>query len=308
MRRICVLFLVSLVQCVYSDSAINSAITYELNGGRFGDNLRSYAIAKWLSLQYNLPLLYLPFPYSDELMIAELEQSYSIEADGGFKDIVYLPSSRELKLKNNNNALYVSHWRARVKLDWNSQVFVEQLRRTIAPRYHIDKVAIPAGYLSVAVHVRNGGGFVVDTEQEKERCPLRFVPEEFFIDQVARIADMFPDQSIYVHIFTDHPQPAELAQKFHKTLHNDRVIFGYREVGNSHKSYVLEDFFSMMDFDCLVRPGSHFSRFVERLGTNKIVIYPYSVKKNSQGTSVIDVVAVKTRSVKGWKTTKYVIA
>ena len=91
--------------------------------------------------------------------------------------------------------------------------FIEDLKKNIYPRHPLEKVAIPENCISIAVHVRNGGGFVVDTEQEKERCPLRFVPDEFYIDQITRIADMFPEHNLYVHIFTDHLEPYLLKTK-----------------------------------------------------------------------------------------------
>ena len=99
-------------------------------------------------------------------------------------------------------------------------------------------------------------------------------------------------------------------KKFKNILNNPRITFGYRENDNCHNANVLEDFFSMMEFDCLIRPGSHYSRFVQRLGKNKVVIYPESIAKNSNGKSVINVITVKTRSGEHdkWKTKKITIA
>jgi hypothetical protein len=113
---------------------------------------------------------------------------------------------------------------------------------------------------------------------------------------------------LYVYIFTDHQDPASLKKKFKRALNNPRITFGYREQDNAHNANVLEDFFSMMDFDCLIRPGSHFSRFVQRLGNNKVVIYPESVKKIN-GKLTIDVINIKRRNNPGerWKTKKITI-
>ena len=288
----------------------SSAVTWEPNGGRFGDNLLSYSRAKWLSYTFNVPLLYLPFKYSDELMLHEQETMYTPHSPQQFATITYLPIHSKCTLLPNSNTLYISHWKTKSTINWNDTVFIEKLKKTICPRQELDKVIIPQECLSIAVHVRNGGGFVVDTQQERERCPLRFVPDEFFIAQIARLADMFNTQNIYVYIFTDHMEPAKLMKKFKKTLNNPRITFGCRQEDNSHKSNVLEDFFSMMDFDCLIRPGSHFSRFVQRLGSNKVVIYPESVRKTPDGKSVINTITIKTRATVGdkWKTKKVIIA
>ncbi|HSC25576.1 MAG TPA: hypothetical protein VLB80_05180 [Candidatus Babeliales bacterium] len=287
-----------------------SAITWEPNGGRFGDNLLSYSKAKWLSYRHQIPLLYLPFPHSDELIMHEQENIYTTNYLQLFSHVMHLPQSSHYKLLPNSNTLYISHWKTDVVIDWFDAVFIKELKKNIMPRYPIEKVIIPDGCVSIAVHVRNGGGFVVDNEQEKERCPLRFVPDEFFIAQVERLAKMFENEKLYVHIFTDHLEPAELLTKFKKALKNYQITFGCRMEENNHKLNVLEDFFSMMEFDCLVRPGSHYSRFVQRLGNNKVVIYPESVKKLTNGKSIIDVIAIKKRpnSNTRWKTKKIVIA
>lgn len=280
-----------------------SAITWQANGGRFGDNLHSYALAKWISYLYDVPLLYQPFPYSDELLLYENETMFTAQTHATFSKTVMLHKISPSLLKNDTNTLYVSHWKTDITIDWMNTVFVDELKKNIAPIDEIEKIKIPENVISVAVHVRNGGTFAADTDQEKERCPLRFVPEEFFIEQVDRIAHMFPDKNLYVFIFTDHPAPVKLVKKFEKALNNPRITFDCRLQGNSHKANVLEDFFSMMDFDCLIRPGSHFTRFVQRLGNNKIVIYPESVKEIN-GKKVIDTIKIKTRNDahKKWKT------
>src|SRR5690606_8563904 len=267
----------------FNDSTISSAITYELNGGRFGDNLLSYSRAKWLSYTYDIPLMLFPFPYSDQLILSERELPLCIEK---FNNIVRLPSSKNYTLNKNNNTLYINHWHTKVSINWNDPIFVTQLKSLIAPLYEIKKIVIPQGYLTVAVHVRKGNMAAVDTLQEQERCPLRFVPDEFYIAQIDRIAKMYPDQKLYVYIFTDHSNPKLLAEKFSNALNNHNITFDYQQEKNGHNINVLEDFFSMMQFDCLIRPGSHFSRFVERLGNAQLVIYPDSYTKSGNQPAV----------------------
>ncbi len=286
-----------------------SAITWKPNGGRFGDNLVSYCKAKWASRMFEIPLLYFPFPYADELMLHENERMYTWQEHERFYATIQLIKKPPYVLSKNNNTLYISRWKTDIEIDWMDTDFVAEIKKNIAPRYEIEKIAIPENMISVAVHVRNGGTFGADTPEEKERCPLRFVPEKFFIEQIDRIAQMFPNQMLYVHIFTDHSHPEELVRKFQRDLQNPYIIFGYRTENNSHKTNVLEDFFSMMDFDCLIRPGSHFTRFVQRLGNNKIVIYPESIKEIN-GKKVIDTIKIKLRksAQEKWKTQLVVIA
>lgn len=289
---------------------IPSAITWIPSGGRFGDHLLSYAKAKWLSRVYNIPVLYLPFPYSDQLVLHEQEDMFTVESIQLFSSVTHLPLSTDYTLHNDNNTLYVSHWKTEVVIDWFDTDFIAELKKNIAPCIELETVTIPDCCVSIAVHVRNGGTFAGDTDEEKERCSLRFLPDEFYIAQIQRLAEMFSQDNLYVHIFTDHSEPAVLVEKFNNALNNPRITFGYREKDNSHNTNVLEDFFSMMNFNCLIRAGSHFSRFVQRLGKNKVVIYPESIRKNADGTSVIDVINIKTRANENerWKTKKVTIA
>jgi len=310
MKNNFLLYIIFLLLSTYSIKCVNSAITWEPNGGRFGDNLLSYSRAKWLSYQFNIPLLYLPFKYSDQLMLHTQETMYTNQLTQQFTYIKRLPYKKKPILLPNNNTLYISHWNTDISIDWNDQVFLKELKKNIYPLYPLEKVIIPDNCISIALHVRNGGGFVADNDQERERCPLRFVPDEFFIAQVQHIAAIFKKENLYVHIFTDHLEPLKLKQKFETAINNPRITFGCREHKNNHHSNVLEDFFSMMDFDCLIRPGSHYSRFVQRLGNNIMVIYPESVKKDSQGKSIINTITIKTRNhiEERWKTKKITIA
>jgi hypothetical protein len=287
-----------------------SAITWKSNGGRFGDDLLSYSRAKLISLKSGIPLLYLPFPYSDQLLLHENETMYTPDCLEQFSRTMQLRYAPLDVVSKNTNTLYVCRWTTQIVVDWSDPVFLAELKKNICPRYEIEKIAIPDGVVSVAVHVRNGGTFAPDTPQEKERCPLRFVPEEFFMDQVERLAQMFPEDNLYVFIFTDDPEPKKMAKRFKNKINNPRVTFDYRKENNSHKTHVLEDFFSMMDFDCLVRPGSQFTRLVHRLGNNKVVIFPQSIKEIEPGKKVIDTIKIKLRAnINGkWKTKLIVIA
>lgn len=301
---LCIMLLLSL-DC----AASSSAITWCRNEGRFGDQLVSYSRAQWLAYKYNIPLLYVPFNYSDQLMLHEKTNIFTKESKKLFPNIVHLPTQLNFDLLPDNNTLYVSYWKIETDIDWSNQGFVDTLRETIASRYPVQTITPPEGYVSIAVHVRNGGTFLSDTDAKRELCPLRFAPEEFFIDQIARLADMFENQKLYVYIFTDHKNPAYLQKKFKNALNNPRIKFDCRRQDNSHSSNVLEDFFSMMNFDCLVRPASNFSKFVQYVGYNKIVIFPSSSHKNAEGTRVIDTISIHTRDAGcyEWKTEKITI-
>ena len=272
----------------------SSAITWEANGGRFGDNLMSYARAKWLSYLYKIPLLYVPFDYSDQLIMHEEETVYMPESAKSFSEINYLPLKMAFTINPHNNTLYINQWSTTVEVNWHNKAFIDDLKKNISPRHPIKKMPIPKGCISVAVHVRKGGSF--DNQKERDRCPLRFVSDEFFIDQIARIADMFPNQRLYIYIFTDDQNPKDLKKKFKKALKNPLLTFDYQRAKNNHYSNVLEDFFAMMNFHCIIRPKSHFSLFAQRLGNSKIAIYPQSIHRTSNGKLTIGTINISTRA------------
>lgn len=292
-----------------TETNLQSGITWRANGGRFGDNLLSYARTKWLSYKHNLSFFYRSFPYSDQLMMYEKESLYTIKTRPLFATFIHLPLKSDYAIENNTNVLYICQWKTIVNVDWSDTFFISELKKTIAPRQELEKITIPSDCISIAVHVRTGGNYLKD-DAAKATHPLRFVPDKFFIAQIKRLAKMFNQENLYVHIFTDHPEPIKLINKFKRQLNNPRISFGYREQKNDYDLNVLEDLFGMMDFDCLIRPQSNFSRFAQILGKNTIAIYPESVRKNADGTSEIDVISIQTRNNEheAWATKQIVIS
>lgn len=67
-----------------------TAVSYTFSGGRSGDNLIAYARAKWIAYLYKLPLLYRPFPHSDEMYLEENETLLTRELQKKYtKKIIY---------------------------------------------------------------------------------------------------------------------------------------------------------------------------------------------------------------------------
>src|SRR3989344_7064790 len=87
--------------------AMHHAVTYELSQGRFGDNLLSYIHAKWIAYKYDVPLLYKPFVYSDQLLLHERELLYSDVVKNQFDNIVVLGKHLMPQHDENNSILYI---------------------------------------------------------------------------------------------------------------------------------------------------------------------------------------------------------
>lgn len=273
-------------------NAFPSAVTYTFSGGRLGDNLLSYCHAKWISYIHNIPLLYKSFEYSDQLLMHELEIPYKQELVYQFERIITLASTDYL-IEPEKGYLYVVPFFCEsifnrtdttfpflFHVDWYDHTFKALLQRMICLR-HPHKICTPlSNGITVAMHVRKGTGWDIPNYQITPARltashPLRFAPDSFYIAQLKKIARIFKDDHIYVHIFTDHDNPAELAMMYKKAVSCDRVSFDYRREENNEFINVLEDFFAMLHFDCLIRADSNFSLVVSRLGNYKLQVVPW---------------------------------
>ena len=76
-------------------------------------------------------------------------------------------------------------------------------------------------------------------------------------------------------LFTDHNNPQELAQKYRQAVNCSRMIFDYRKSENNEFVNVLDDFFALTYFDCLIRADSNFSIIASKLGNYKLQISPW---------------------------------
>lgn len=139
-----------------------------------------------------------------------------------------------------------------------------------------EQIEIPTNRLTIALHIRRGGGYL--TDQVLIHTQLwQFPPDQFYLEQIRTIYNL-TKKPLFAYIFTDDPHPAKIAQTFSKALSDIDIMFDYRKTKNHHALNVVEDFFGMLKFDCLIRPYSHFSMWAERLGNYKIIIYPHMSK------------------------------
>lgn len=83
----------------------NICVTYGNNDARLGDQLIGFLHAKWVSFKYQIPLLYIPFSYSDQLVLSDKEQyfcnkeSLDKEARKRFNYLINFGSGHELDIK-----------------------------------------------------------------------------------------------------------------------------------------------------------------------------------------------------------------
>jgi hypothetical protein len=260
---------------------IQTAITYDFSGGRLGDNLLSYLHAKWFAYKYQIPLLYRPFPYSSELVLSEEELSYE-EWASHFEDtyrfgfgctqptfpgLFFCPCFPEIGWEIQRHVGFFE------KVDWKDKDFRRQVRKLVSPKTPLDLTYPPEDKVSIAIHIREGGGF--DDEEHKLKHPTKTPPFTFYVESLVKILDLFRGKPLYCHVFTDYAEPQELIDKMQRSLPADAPIaFHYRKENNHHNSYVLEDFFSLFNFDILIRAESNYSVIPSLINDYAVVCFP----------------------------------
>lgn len=274
MHHLLAIVFILLVSLSSSSKAIPSAVSYELNGGRFGDNLRSLTQAYWESYKHNIPLLYVPFPGSDELMLHELVQELTPEVQNQYRSIVKIEENQQLLTPYPENVLYFTTYFCKTDIDWNNQEFLGKVKQLLTP---LRSIALPDDIdNSIVLHVRRGGGFPVDTPQLFYIAPGHFPDITYFARVLDHLLLQLQGKQI-VYMFTDDPNPPAIARQLLSLLRPEtaeRIDLRYRAHDNFHDRHVLEDFVAIQHARYLIRPISNFSEYAELLGNTICTIFP----------------------------------
>jgi hypothetical protein len=283
------------------------AVTYQLSSGSgMGDLLLGYLHAKWISYQYGYPLLYKPFKYSDEFALHDLEEPLSekrvfkehlLTSDLG---ILTCPRSRDLLYEVLFFSDLQEDWVLRPEwtvfpIDWKDEGFRRLLKPFLAPRKRtIEKKSSQDG-ITVALHIRRGGARDMPHSYSTCLWPKRFAPLSYYVAALQKLIEIFPNTPIYVHIFTDHQHPEEIAEELQSHFWERPVFFTHKEA-NCGVTNVVEDFFELFEFDCLIRSLSNYTLVHSLVGDYKVVIAPisgYWTIRGEQGEYQIDEIDVQ---------------
>lgn len=258
-------------------------VTYDLGMGRFGDKLLGYVHAKWVEHKYGHILLYRPFPYSENLCLSQIEISYDIVRKQPFlhgmdyvppysfenheQSLVILPYFPESQFEYQQGHPWIS-----MEIDWESPGFREELRRCIQPKKPIPPLPKPKDRISVAIHLRLGSGY--DSSSASYDVPHKIPFIEYYFEQLEQLIKLCGNRPLYVYLFTDDPNPISLKQQFEDLFSHENILFACRTDVNRHDLNVIEDFFALLEFDCLIRPESNFSIIPSLMKEYQLLIYP----------------------------------
>ena len=287
----------------------HSGVTYALSGGRLGDNLLAVAHAKWLAHCLKLPLVYFPFAYGDQLKLS-VDPSVIPFNSFHFEDEYYLfhndsyfklwrqlwsedygkPSLLQLAYYSESGQDYdpPGSFPTFTQVNWDDPVYIESLRALIAPIAPLPQPQLPADRLTVAIHIRTEvGRDVTAWEIFTPIFPLKGPPYSYYKDALQCLWKAI-EKPMYVFIFTDHPNPPELRDRFAQAFQGLDIVFDCRVSGNHHNANVLEDFFALGKFDCLIRADSNYSLVASKLFKYQFEIYPLHYTRNANNEITID--------------------
>ena len=284
-------------------------VTYGHSYGRFGDNLLSYMHAKWVSHSYGVPLLYKPFIHSEELVLHSKEQQFESVIVSEFNVKRDMKSGEKLHAymrSDETPTIFLipyfseSSWEhktyarrfawPRFNVDWDNKAFKSKIKRLVSPKEKLELVSIPNDKISVCIHIRTGYGY--DDEDVNQAFPLKFPSMGYYLKQLKNIYETLGKRALYVHFFSDTPDLSEVKKLFEDEFEHDDIEFGGGDKSDIHNNSVLEDFFSMTKFDCIILSESNFSYCVSLISDFMIKISPKKFHFEN-GEVIIDDVCFK---------------
>lgn len=284
------------------------AMTYHFSGGRFGDNLVAYFHAKWLARLHGIPFLYKPFRFAELLALSDMDQP--LTGPYHFTNHVTLCDKNQLASLPASTLVSIPYFpefkpefesellcdQSKFHVDWEDPAFREELIQCLTPKITVETLALPDDCMTVAVHVRRGGAYEPFSVCRKND-PLKFPPDSYYIDEIRRLTEIFKDQILYIHIFTDDLNPYEIAERYENAINNPNLIFSWtdRDQFSNDTEQMLHDFYSMAKFDCLIRSGSNFSIIAGFMGNHRVIITPMHYYFN-ETDAVIDQIEILTKN------------
>lgn len=277
---------------------LGTHITYQGSGGRFGDSLVAFSHALWFADNHHLPLVYNHFDYAQGLVLYYHPDIIHIDSSAFSNTITLNSSAAHIDFYQQcmnrsipeNSLLVVSYFPESMyetryypipymRIDWEKPEFLAKLQELIQPVNEYSSLTLPSNRTTVALHIRTGiecdhvQGYFVDGVGGSKIFPMKIPPMKYYLNSLKLLVGIV-DAPLYVRIFTDDPNPKQILRLFQETFAGSDVVFETRESHNNSRSNVLEDFFAMKQFDCLVRSDSNFSLMADRLFPFKIVIAP----------------------------------
>ena len=275
------------------------AITHGIDGGRFGDQILSYAQTRYVSFITSVPFLYRSFPHGNSHLLdfsydarsydecrSQFNRTLYIKTGGEFLDFF-----RQIEDPNTPPTLYIlnyftsdiSEWEYDVNrmvllfnIPWRDGDFHEHLLKAIKPKISIPDLT-KENVLNVAVHVR-----IVDYQHDGHDFALKTPKIDYYKNQIRRVYGLNKGRLTHVFLFSNTEKPLALLQDFQRSFGGENIEFNIQMLSRPalYEDSTVRDFFAMQSFDVLIATMSNFSLMASRLGNVGMVITPvHSVGK-----------------------------
>ena len=277
--------------------------------GRFGDHLILYADAKWLAYKTGMPLVVAPCFYSQALVLDKYETEYREDNFHDYHRVNVTDKQRFIReggkrtRQQHDKTLYRIYYEP---VNRNSERFAEYqsdiqfittLRKMVRPSRDLSLIKphrLP-NTMNVAVHIRKGTPGMREEIARDQRVfkhlsngsvalPFsngRFLPDSYYIKQMRWFATQFSDKQIQFFLFTDFEFPDALCDMYLAELSDlKNIVVLARKDSCQEQDAVLADFFSLLEFDNLIRSDSSFAVAAELLGDYDVVLSPRIVLRH----------------------------
>lgn len=316
-------------------NSCKNAITYRLSKGRFGDQIIAYAKAKYLAKKYDLQFLYKSFAHSSLLTLDTQEPFTLAQFQRTFLDQAPILPTTNLATKSKKTILFIAQLDTKKDeiqtLDsvydcmLTDSDFAQEIKQMLTPQVAIHKLDLPQDKITVALHVRKGSGLdrpIVSMQRYNiadyinrpertidksnlyllcadERYPHKFPPDQFYIESLKLLCDLVDNRPMYVYLFTDYANPQELVDLYTQEVNRSNIIFACHTVTQQKNMRMIDDYYNMAQFDCLIRSASNFSRASQLLGidTIKLIIAAKHATWHDDAV-VIDALHIQARNSK----------
>lgn len=106
--------------------------------------------------------------------------------------------------------------------------------------------------------------------------PFKFIPQQFYIDQVKRLSNLLLHRNMYIYLFIDKEKDFvdKIVTKWREALADYKNIVIECNIEKTYDKRIFDDLYYMSKCDCLIRGCSHFSGIAQLAGDHKIIIGP----------------------------------
>lgn len=262
--------------------------TYGFSGGRLGDNLISFIRARWLAYVYNSEVVLKNFQFIENF---QFYKNYNKE--DGSKAILQLTNLNEITQKNSDEYIIFEipyfpfenlekklYWQKNrsseiFKINWLNKDFIDILKKEIIGDLKLSLKLTKNVKYNIALHYRFGSGPDL-VQDDPIPIPSKSPSIDFYINALGVLKNILYDGQIYCHIFSDKNN----IEDFLNILKNKFPKINFGSHLSNQNIGVLEDFFSMLDFEYMIRPCSNISLIASIIGKCHTVIIPISQNKN----------------------------